>query len=572
VHAAERERHEKGHFLYCILTHFEFLSALQNVQPPDPSHLVFTALKRANDFITSLMSNQPKSLPLECLDKATAFMRIQGVTQMDPGLTDMRVLEDVMDLRNGSMLDIVIRPITQPFFQHCIDSSTRHRVCAAGNPGIGKSITFFYLMKLILESRACTVVYKNRGDDDTTGFYYEFTSSLVSQSGEPDKFEVTAVDVHSGTLDAGQIKSLGFRTNFYLVDPGRSIDSCNPSNVVVASVIIVPSLDSRHWGSSDFFKDHSPPKKMLKRESNSRGEESKAAGIMLYNSIWTLQQLLMAQPYMFQMMTLTQIHQATHVVGFIPRQILKFTDCQMWTQAQNNQRNAISKLNPDQARHIVLGNIGELDSHQTTMPSSDILCYTSQSPFDTPCVSVASPMITERIARRFGSDLWGLIQSGSHQGSCADLFEHLVRHLLKERKLYQCSLAGPVKDRAIEDRTLGGCAGTRNVVDICRSVKHNAEGTLFHSSNPRYPAIDAIWKEGSTYYAVNMTVGITHSADLTSVVASLDLQAGEELQMHYAVCLENMFKFTTQPVNPDPQLRCTIWIMGVPKPSNESEI
>jgi hypothetical protein len=188
------------------------------------------------------MKAEVKPLPAQ---DAKKFIEDLG-GESEPLSDAMRML-DVVDLRDGEDITIILRTMTEPFLQECIKQTDSCRVAAIGNPGIGKSITAFYLMKLILESRACTLGYKNCSKTNA-GFYYEFISSRVSAPGNGPEFTVDisqlgSVAVIQELTNAEDIASLKERDNFYLIDPGRTTDSCNPDDVVTARVIMVPSHD-----------------------------------------------------------------------------------------------------------------------------------------------------------------------------------------------------------------------------------------------------------------------------------------------------------------------------------------
>ena len=59
--------------------------------------------------------------------------------------------------------NIVIRNITEPFWKACLaenDASYPERVCAIGTPGIGKTTSTAYLIRMLLmRSKPTTIVY-----------------------------------------------------------------------------------------------------------------------------------------------------------------------------------------------------------------------------------------------------------------------------------------------------------------------------------------------------------------------------------------------------------------------------
>ena len=72
-------------------------------------------------------------------------------------VSGMQVLRDVPMLETGARCDVVVRPITEPFWKACIEwvdtPNRKYRVCAIGTPGIGKSTTTATLIRLLLQQR-----------------------------------------------------------------------------------------------------------------------------------------------------------------------------------------------------------------------------------------------------------------------------------------------------------------------------------------------------------------------------------------------------------------------------------
>ena len=79
-----------------------------------------------------------------------------------PNSDGMSVLRKVVKLETNVRADIVIRNITKPFWQACIDTVNtpymRIRVCAVGTPGTGKTAATPILIRMLLDE-GHTVVY-----------------------------------------------------------------------------------------------------------------------------------------------------------------------------------------------------------------------------------------------------------------------------------------------------------------------------------------------------------------------------------------------------------------------------
>ena len=70
-----------------------------------------------------------------------------------PGSHGMRAIHGVVDLETDGQWDVVIRSVAQPV-----------RVCAVGTPGIGKSTSTAFLIRMLLQEKH-TVVYRIASED-----------------------------------------------------------------------------------------------------------------------------------------------------------------------------------------------------------------------------------------------------------------------------------------------------------------------------------------------------------------------------------------------------------------------
>lgn len=163
------------------------------------------------------------------------------------GSDGMFVMKDVVMLETGSTSDVVIRNVTRPFWQACIDEveSGCRRVCAFGNSGIGKTTCTPCLIQMLLEAKK-TVVYHVR-TTSKDGWIYEFVPGLA------DDDSVTTSVYPEQTL-LSDIELLNKPDTYYVVDPGNTTDNCNPPAAFRPKVIIVAAPDARHWGGDRFFQ------------------------------------------------------------------------------------------------------------------------------------------------------------------------------------------------------------------------------------------------------------------------------------------------------------------------------
>ena len=75
-------------------------------------------IKRGQDFVESFMNKDYEDIP---------------------NSNGMKVLRNAIVLETGKRIDVVIRSITEDFWQTVIDTTNRSRVGAVGTPGIGKT-------------------------------------------------------------------------------------------------------------------------------------------------------------------------------------------------------------------------------------------------------------------------------------------------------------------------------------------------------------------------------------------------------------------------------------------------
>ena len=72
-----------------------------------------------------------------------------------PESNGMWVMRDVVKLETGTKQDIIIRRVAKPFWDECIDllnaSNMRNHVCAVGTPGIGKTASTPFLIRMLLK-------------------------------------------------------------------------------------------------------------------------------------------------------------------------------------------------------------------------------------------------------------------------------------------------------------------------------------------------------------------------------------------------------------------------------------
>jgi hypothetical protein len=200
-------------------------------------------------------------------------------------------------LETGQVSDIIIRNITKSFWLACLDvvnTSWRDRVCAVGSPGIGKTTCTPVLIRMLLEQHH-TVLYLVR-TPEKVGWYYEFSRSSAGIQ--------TYVFPEDKNIHEMFVRHLVVNSTYLVVEPGKTQDSCDPSYLAEAKVIIVANPDSKHWGGSEF--------EMV------RGRWS---GVFKYFPLWELSELLAARPILAPDMSEDMVVERYGKVGGVPRTV-----------------------------------------------------------------------------------------------------------------------------------------------------------------------------------------------------------------------------------------------------------
>jgi hypothetical protein len=301
--------------------------------PPSPgSHMpsadLDEAKQLAEDFVKSVMGKKPEPIL---------------------GSDGMLVMRKVVTLERGVARDVVIRKVTRPFWQACIDAvdpppppppppshdsdratgapgqqaatpTEQLRVCAVGTPGIGKTTCTPFLIRMLLMVNK-TVVYHMRAPRDA-GWMYEFIPG--SNDGDP----VTA-NVYPEQAFKSGVPSLREPSTFYVVDPGKTTDSCDPSSLFRPKVIIVASPDSKHWGANEFRK-----------------ERADLEGVIKVYPVWELEELLQARQFFRRKMTIEEIEKRYLQVGGVPRHI--FAGDESYAEIVRSQVVALRRLAKEQ--------------------------------------------------------------------------------------------------------------------------------------------------------------------------------------------------------------------------------
>jgi hypothetical protein len=504
----------------------------------------------ARDFLESVLEQPPE--PIE-------------------GGDGMLVMRGVVKLETGEKADVVIRRVTRPFWQACIDAvedaapppnnsgapttvQQRRRVCAVGTPGIGKTACTPYLIKMLLEQKK-TVVYRVRSEDNNE-WIYEFVPG--SGEGSP----VTAKVYPAQAFSSG-VPSLSSPSTFYVVDPGKYDGSCDPDSDFRPKVIIVASPDSKHWGANEFYKNRDGVR-----------------GVLKFFPVWELDEILQASPVLSgPTMTAEQVRDRYSRVGGVPRDI--FDDDASFEEALRRQDRAVRLLSAQQIKEVSVKFAVEAiveDTFETSQPKSALIGYRvsadDRGAFSDYIVEVIATHAFARIVRRFMEDMWQdlILPSAGNPW----LFEIYTRYLIASKSTsFKCRRGVGKRDRGRKSvKTIaigGGCTEVRLSGDIIEAAKKR-QMVVFHSIRLSNRLIDFLYQDtDGQFHAFQATLAETHAAKADDIV-NLERMVGghRRLSLYYLVPESRFDAFVTDPVNPRLEgARCRIFHVAVADPRRD---
>jgi len=510
----------------------------------------------------------------------------------------MRVLHGVANLKTGQKETLVLRPCTEPFWNECIktvNTPGRSRVCAVGSPGIGKSTTTAFLIKMLLD-RGETVVYLCRSEKER-GYYIKMTPSA----------DLTSVDIQLFPETTNERFVINKNDKIYFViDPQDTKDSSVPHFSLNCKVIINASPDSRHWGGNEFNK----------------ARDGDDGGAFLYYPLWSLPELQAARPYINPAITPKMVTERFREFGGVPRTVFGNDNR---VEAARNQRDYDITLLSD--KHVVLianNMIVLVDSSDPAQPKSSVIGYFSNFPFTskTKKAMIISDVVQELVWTQYLHLLWNHMLVADDASMAGLAFEAFVRRCLLSSTSFTCrDVMGKIEYNALESAAKGkaakkkrastaggksiGASGNatigptvvegdakaadpdklakfhefskdlpclteiRLVDDLWTAVRDGSDGIIYYSLNKQFPLADCAFKKDGQYYAVQTTVGKSHDSKVTMIdkaVKVLQIKEKEKLQLFYAVPSEHFKSFVTTPVKPVHK-NCSIMVMSIPRPT-----
>jgi len=547
------------------------------------------ALRFAKRFVDSIFGKERVPEIVEGFEMSAEY----------PQSPFMRVLHGVANLKTGQKETLVLRPCTEPFWNECIktvDTPGRSRVCAVGSPGIGKSRTTVFLIKMLLD-RGETVVYL-RKTADKVGHYIKMTPTA----------DLKSVDIQLFPETKSEFEVITDEKIYFVIDPQETDFSANPPNDLNCKVIINASPDCRHWGGNEFNK----------------ARDGDDGGIFLYYPLWSLPELQAARPFINPAIKPKMVTERFHEFGGVPRTVFGKDD--RVEDAKSQRDNDITLLSD---KHVVLianNLVAFVDSFDSAQPKSSVMGYFSNFPFTskTRKVMIISDVAQELVWTQYLHLLWNQMLVADDASMAGLAFEAFVRRCLLSRSSFTCrNVMGKIEFKALESAAEGQDAKkkrastavgksidasgnstigptvveggakaadpdmaamshefsqdlpclteTRLVDDIWTAVRDGSDGIIYYSLDKQYPLADCAFKKDGQYYAVQTTVGKSHDSKVAMIddaVKVLQIKEEEKLQLFYAVPSEHFNSFLTRPVKPVHK-NCSIMIMSIPRPTSE---
>jgi hypothetical protein len=328
--------------------------------------------KRAQDFVDALM-NDDAYLPVNASI---------GMTYL-PDLPD---LEAQKGFEMGQKYPVILRNITDAFWDACIEvgdvPGVSFRVAAIGTPGIGKTTSTPLVIRKLLKIGK-TVVYHVRSDKGTK-WIYEFIP-------EGDTYRAEVFPEKSG-LEF--IPSLRQSSTYYIVDPGKTKDNCDPDASFRPSVIVVAAPDERHWGGSSFTK-------------SVRGVK----GLFKYYPVWSEEEIRAVKYILGPNMSDSTLNERVYHFGGVPRNVFEES---LLIPLLEKQKTAVRALTATQAQSIaegqvdIVGTFGEKNQTWRSLVAFD-LAPNDNGTFTKPRAIFVSPAVKDHVYGKHAGALWNPI-------------------------------------------------------------------------------------------------------------------------------------------------------------------
>ena len=444
------------------------------------------------------------------------------------------VMSSVPDPYTGSARNVIIRHDDFIFWKQLLEGlavegvNTPKRVAAVGTPGVGKSTTASFAIRLLLQ-QGKTVVYLHRTADGS-GYYIQFSPS------EEGQFDTELIPEKTSPTE---IPSLYDPESYYLVDPGKTETTCDPAPMVAARVIIVASPDESHWGGSDFEKN----------------DQTGLGGSFLYFPSWDLPQLEAGSNELSGVQFQNgQVAALYAVFGGVPRHVFFPA---LKERKEKELKRKVDALSDKNLRDLVTGQLNRHSGFGANQPGGGVVEFVPCDNFMDVELKLASSSILRWVRIRFMNSIW--IPMATYPSPVSwQLLEDYMLYALQNDNQYTTRTCVSKTDAAyttLVNHVLGQCTGKSLAADCTSSVLVGPDLTVFYSSDRLHPLYDMIYKVGNIYHAFQITLGNSHDAkqrQIDSLVQRLQIGIGErELRLYYAVHEGVFDNFVTKPVKPN---------------------
>ena len=401
----------------------------------------------------------------------------------------------------------------------------KRRVAVIGSPGIGKSFSIFYFLRLLMQENQ-TFVFEAR----------KWSRVYLFQPGSG-AYTVGSVLLEHWAPEG--CKELEVSQNHYVIDPDRAEDGKVVS--VSANTIIAPSPDKGHLG--EFGKT--------------------LQLVKLYNAPPTLEETLVYAGYFGVAGARTE--ELFQEFGGVLRKVLA-TDAQIMDH-RKQRLSAIADKN-------LVKNVfesGVLAESEYAKPWSQLFLIV---PFETDPeqyrVDFAGAGSANVLGSRFEKDLARLLQPKKQmQGLFTGIFESFVHKTLSSGGDFHIR---PVGDAAPVFVATLPQQNTREVdgqlPQLLQAAVSKPE-TYCRSTNPRVEVIDACFLDRSqTLHAFQITTGGTHKFRSQLMRDALS-QVGDikSIKLYWVVLSEDFFGFRTK-TKPDLGIDVTCTVLSLTAPKN----
>ena len=486
---------------------------------------------------------------------------------------EMRLWRNIPNLESEEApMNIVLRSNVEPFWQNCIHKVEnidpdyhRYSVCAIGTPGIGKTYTTPLLLRMLL-LKGSTVVYI-RHSVKRDSWYYEFIPRQSTNNESGGNWDAVTVNVypekHTMFYD---IPSLKVESTYYVVDPGKTKESCDPDERFKPRVIIVASPDERHWGGGEFQK--------------LRGNKT---GVFRYYPLWSYSEVLRGLPHFSPPVRLTEEQLAKRYqqlpgryreVGGVPRNLIEEED--EYNETLEKQDDAVNAVTVEQAKMIGCGKMNSVGLLGDGSPKSAVvgivLADNDGRTFTKRKAVPVSTLAAEKVFKRHIQDLWKDMVDNERPL----VFESYLRTVLTKggyeimvQNLREKGTRTAGRTKKGKPRMIGGYGGIRIVPVgesiVTAAIEYPKANILFYSANPNYKLIDFACKDKSgRILAFQATTSSSHTTSETDV-ADLEAEVGTRSLMLYYLHPHRPDVFRTTPARPKTRF-CWIFHVAIPKP------